>query len=357
MGELDRIIEVNITRQASIPSVPGFDILIIPAEFLEADVTPAFTERVRTYSGGASAIITEIGTQFGTSSNVYLSASKVLAQSPSLNTLYVGRKKTGVDGTETWTVALTDMLLENPNWYGVLPITRTLSEQQEISAWIETNKKLCCFSSSDSNIISGTGDIAEYLDTNNYERSGVLYHPDSDLTAGDPWPAEAWMGALFPKTPGSATWAYKTLSGVASYTLTSGQITTIEGKNGNYYTSVAGVDITQFGTVGTGEFFDIIRGIDKLKSTIQVNIYTVLVNTDKVPYDDSGIQLIVSEVKSALNESFEDNFILDDYVVDAPKLVDISTTDKGNRLLPDITFTATTTGAIHKVTINGVVSL
>ena len=103
------------------------------------------------------------------------------------------------------------------------------------------DKKLVGLSSDDANVVDGTGDIAEYINTNNYDRSFVLYHPDADLTVTEPWPAEAWMGERFPATPGSSTWKFKTLSGVAAYTLTGSQITTIEGKKGNYYTSIAGI--------------------------------------------------------------------------------------------------------------------
>lgn len=357
MGDLDRIVQVTITRQTTVPSVAGFDIILVADEFLEADVTPAFTERVREYTGGANAIITEIGTQFGTSNQVYWAASKILAQNPSVNDLYIGRKLTGVDGTETWTAALAAMQIDNPNWYGLIPITRTLAEQQLVADWVETNKKLCGISSNDANVVDATGDIAEYINTNNYDRSFVIYHPDSDITVDDPFPAGAWMGKQFPTTPGSSTWKFKTLTGVAAYNLTGSQITAVEGKEGNYYTEIAGVSVTQNGTVGSGEFIDIIRGIDKLELTMQNNIFTLLINVPKVPYTNEGIQGIVAEVKSAIQESVDEGLLTVGYVVTAPDVADIPAADKGNRILPDIEFTATVQGAIHVVQINGVVSL
>jgi hypothetical protein len=221
---------------------------------------------------------------------------------------------------------------------------------------VESNKRLCILASDDSNIPDSTGDIAEYVSTQNYERTAVIYHPDADLTASDPYPDAAWMGKVFPYDPGASNWAFKTLAGVASYTLTGAQISTIEGKNGNYYTEVAGIDITQFGTVGSGEYLDIIRGLDWLTARIQQLVYTALVNNQKIAFTDNGIGVITSQLRAALGEAVDNLLINDTFEVSAPLASEVSATDKGNRLLPDVTFIATLQGAINKVEIRGTVS-
>lgn len=354
MGDLDRIITVNITRQTAIPSEPSFSDILIAAEFLTTEATPNYgtNERVRLFSS-----LSEIGTAFGTAHVVYFMASAIFAQNPSVAQVYVGRKLTGIDGTETWTAALDAMVIDNPNFYGIVAGTRLLADQQTIAAWTESNDRLYGISSGDVSIPDSTGDIAEYINAQNYERSFVLYHPDAGtLLVTDKYPAEAWMGKMFPKDPGSATWAFKTLSGVPSYALTGAQIATIEGKEGNFYTDVAGIDITQFGTVGLGEYIDVIRGVDWLKSRIQTLAYLPLIQQDKIPYTNEGIQTVVGQVRAALQEGV-DAGLLSVFEVTAPDVADVSITDKGNRVLPDIDFTATLTGAIHKVTVTGTVSL
>jgi hypothetical protein len=45
------------------------------------------------------------------------------------------------------------------------------------------------------------------------------------------------------------------------------------------------------------------------------------------------------------------------YEITAPDASEVSVADKGNRLLPDMEFTGTYAGAIHKVEIQGVLSL
>jgi hypothetical protein len=45
------------------------------------------------------------------------------------------------------------------------------------------------------------------------------------------------------------------------------------------------------------------------------------------------------------------------WTVTAPDVSEISTTDRGNRLLPDLNFNGTLLGAIHNVEINGTVAI
>lgn len=351
MGDIDRIVAVTITRQTSTPSVASFSDVLIASEFLSASITPAFSGRVRTY-GSLSELV---AAGFTSGTDVYKAAAKVFGQNPSINRVFVGRKKTGGDGSETWDAALAAMQLENGAWYGLICTTRLLADQQDIADWVEANKKLCILGTSDVNTITGTGDIGDYVHTNLLERTAVIYHPD--VAGGtDPFPGAAWFGKLFPKAPGSATWAFKTLAGVPTYGLTETEYNTAAAKKVNTYLSIAGVGLTQGGWVGSGEYIDIIHGIDWLTAQIQAYVFVPLIQNDKVPFTDAGVQMIVSQLKAALESGVRAG-LLDSYVVAYPAVADVSAIDKGNRLLPDVTFTAVLAGAIHKVEIAGVVTL
>ena len=356
MADIDRIVDVTITRATVTPSVASFGTIMIAAEFLAASATPTYgTDRVREY-----ATLAEVATAFGTSHVVYYMAAKIFSQAVTVDSIKIGRKLTAGDGTETWTQALTAIAAEDNAWYGLAVGTRVEAEQQLVAAWVETAEKLCVLASNDADVVDGVGTIADYVDTQGYNRTGVIYHPTSDGTpATDPYPDCAWLGKVFPFDPGSITWAFKTLTSVASYYLTGAQITTATGKNANIYTEVASVDITQFGTVGSGEYFDVMMGLDWLKAQIQERIYTALINNAKIPFTDDGIQAVVGQLKAALQEAVELNILSASPAptVSAPLASAVSATDKGNRLLPDVTFIATLAGAIHKTEINGTVSL
>lgn len=359
MGDISNIVNVTITRATALPEEAAFNGLLIAAEFLIADITPNFTERVREYTS-----LAQIASEgFGTTTPVYLAAQALFSQNPNPGKIYVGRKLTGGDGSETWTEALTAMAEESDDWYGFAIGSRALADLEEAADWAETVIKIFFVSDDDSNIISGTGDIAEYANTNNLDRTAVIYHSDADLTADDPYAEMAWAGKLFTYAPGSATWALKTLNAVASYDLTPTQRTTVLGKEGNIYESIAGVDITNEGTVGSGEYIDIIHGTDWLQSRIQTVVYTALLNNIKVPFTDAGIQSIVAQIQGALQEAVAVGLIIgaededNGYVVSAPRAADVSAANKAARTLPDITFRATYQGAIHKTTIVGTISV
>ncbi len=111
-----------------------------------------------------------------------------------------------------------------------------------------------------------------------------------------------------------------------------------------------------YGWVGSGEYIDIIRGVDWSEARIQELIYQVLINNIKVPFTDDGIQAVDSQLKAALQEGI-DVGLYASYETTVPLAADVSATDKGNRLLPDVEFVAILAGAINKVQVNGIVSL
>lgn len=240
------------------------------------------------------------------------------------------------------------------DWYGLVTVDRSLLVAQETARYIETQKKIYGLSDSDVNVYDGasTTDLAAVLNLSNYARTHHIFNEtENDFTEG------GWMGRLFPTTPGSATWKFKFLNGiVASSTLTSTQRTAITDKNSNLYVSRGGVDMMEEGTMAGGDFIDVIRGTDKLESRIKEVIFSRFVNTDKIPYTDAGVAIIENELRAVLQDAKEDNFIAS-FTISVPKVADISTVDKAARLLPDVAFTAVLASAIHRVIINGIVTL
>lgn len=356
MGALKQIVNVTITRQTTSVSRAGFGIGLLISEFLIADTTPAFSERIRFYSE-ASELIDE---GFLSTDPEYLAAAVYFSQPFKPDRFALGRKLTGGDGSETWTEAATAILNENSDFYGVAINSRIQADQEEIAAWVETNDRLCGLSSDDSDILAVTiTDIAGVLQAAARDRSFVCYHPDADGGVNDPWMEMAWMGNRFPTDPGSSTWAYKTLVGISPYILTSTEETNVLGKNCNIYTTVGGVNITQEGKVASGEWIDIIRGIDWLQARITEDVFSLLVNTEKVAYTDAGVAAVEAEVKKRLQDAVDVGLLRRDPppTTTVPLVANISTADKLNRLLPDVEFIGYLAGAIHKVEINGVVTV
>jgi hypothetical protein len=265
----------------------------------------------------------------------------------------------------SWTAALTKIKEQNDEWYAVSVSARRMDNQQECALWVQANEKLCILTSGDDLLPNAeTGDIAAWAKLNNLDRVAVFYHPDAKLadaaadalSASDPVPEAAYFGKMLTKQPGSPTWKFKELQSVPAYELSQGQVKNVEDKNATWYMSTADVPMTSNGQVASGEYIDVIHGLDWLKARIQNLVFTALIGVDKVPFTDEGIQMVVSPLKAALEEA-KKNGILASYEVEYPAAADVSITDKGRRFLPDVDFNGVLAGAIHATKIKGVVTL
>jgi len=250
------------------------------------------------------------------------------------------------------------------DWYAVVGTVKTQWAILAIAAYIETQRKIYGVSieEADALDIAEEGDTGSLLKIGNYFRTFWMYSAVSET-----YPEAAWFGRVLPLSPGSETWAYKTLAGVATDNLSSGQIASLKDKNGNYYTVVGGVSIMIDGKVAGGEWVDVIRFIDWLQARIQERIFGSVVRLDKIPYTDGGIAIVDNDLKSVLKDGQDVGGIAAD-TVDAngnplpgftttfPRAFAVSANDKAARTLTG-SFTAKLAGAIHAVTINGTVTL
>lgn len=246
------------------------------------------------------------------------------------------------------------------NWYALACVERTVSTVKAIAAWTEARIKLFGTASDDPNTINqpvgtDTSSVAAFFNNLGYVRTFVLYHQD----ANSDYPECAWFGNCLPFQPGSETWAFKTLNSIAYSDLSVTQSNNVMNKKANTYEYVGGVGITQKGTVAQGEYIDIIRGVDWLVSTIQSYVYGVLVNSPKVPYTDAGITSIEAQIRRALGQGINNNFISADPepIVTVPKAANVPSADKAARILRNVTFQATLAGAIQAIRIQGTVTV
>ena len=240
-----------------------------------------------------------------------------------------------------------------------LDSTATVQAYKDCAAWNETQMKLFFFSDSDSvSKTSGTTDLGTFMKGLNYDRTICIYNPYAMGDMAAAFQEVAWIGQCLPFDPGSLTWAFKTLTGVSAIALTPAERGFLIGKNINIYTTTAGVDITESGVVASGEYIDIMQGVDWITAQLQAAVFTQLINVKKIPFTDEGVELITSQVRSVLNIGANQGILVkESIVVTSPLVSEVSAADKAARTLPDVDFTATLQGAIHKIEINGTVTL
>jgi hypothetical protein len=348
MDLLDTVVKVTITRQTSVPSMASF------SDHLIADTkVAAITQGDRVQKYGALSELVNAG--FPVTSHAYRAAQKQLSQSPHIGNFYVGLRESV---SEAWDVALQAMKDENDDWYALSAATRLMEEQQAVAEWAQANKKLCGLATGDPLLINAaTGDLAAWAKTNNLDRVFVFFHPDIKEGGTDPIPEAAYFGKMLTKHPGSPTWALKALESVPTYNLASEQFTKSQDKNATVYVRMADLPVTQDGKVASGEYIDVIHGCDWLAAWIQNLVFTPMVQQDKIPFTDDGVQIIVSQLRAALEDGVKYQIITPDYEIKYPLVSELAATWKGTRTLPDIKFTAPLQGAIQHTAIEGVVTL
>jgi hypothetical protein len=249
---------------------------------------------------------------------------------------------------------------EDPDWYGLHTFYNSTAYVNAAAAWIESNKKLYMGESCDSTALvtaeaSGT-DALDDLDENNYTRSLPIY-----AWAPHEMMGAALMGRCLPLNPGTETWAYKGLAGVTTPPLTSTHRGNLDDRQATYMKNVGGVDFTWQGKVADSVilYADMRRLLDWLESEIKFGVFESLVGAPaKVPFTNGGISSVKNRVWGPLLQGIRRGAIAEDPAptVTAPTISEISASDKKNRILPDVNFTATATSAIHQVDIFGVVS-
>ncbi len=248
---------------------------------------------------------------------------------------------------------------EDDDWYALYTASSFNSPAYVLAAVadIEARKKIYLAEVSDSETVTTAvtnGDVLDTINTAARARTAGCYHKDPASFFGG-----GWLGRMLPTDPGSASWKFKQLSGPAYDTLTSTQRTNLLAREANGIERFGGRNITYEGTTADGDFIDVQRGLDWLEDLIQVEVATALVTEDKVPYTDEGIGVIENAVRGALDVAVQQGVLASSPapVVTVPKVADVLAADKAARVLDGVVFSGTLAGAIHKVNIDGVVSV
>lgn len=245
---------------------------------------------------------------------------------------------------------------ERSDWYILLETTRTDGNIQAAAEAIETTTppKLFIAQTNDPNgqVLAATSDLGYLLGPLglNLERTALVWHGNDDefLDA-------ALVGKNAPKQPGSVTWANKVISSITPTTPTSD--TTLAAKRYTWLEAfeAAGSSMTQGGQVCSGEYIDIIIGRDWLNNLMQIAFYDLFRSTGKLGYQNSTAVLEATLRGVLARAAAPDVQLIEasSVVVNVPAPGDQLPSDVSARHYPGITWSATLTGAIHSVEIDG----
>lgn len=197
-------------------------------------------------------------------------------------------------------------------------------------------------------------------------RAAVIYTEEKYLSEE----ADAsYTGNVGPFYPESVTWKFKRpQNGNASTSqlislpqLTDGERDQLLENHVNFLTEEYKRQYVKDGTCLNGEFIDVVLGGDWIAKRMRDLLYDILLENANINYDDAGFGLIATAVLQALNEAVDLNIIAVDaesktgvFSVVIPKYTDSTEEQRRSRTMPDITWEALLSGAIHQVKTKGV---
>ncbi len=347
MSLLDTLVQVNISIGTAVPDSASFgNILIVgPAPATAPETAPPavgkYTELSEVKDAG-----------WGTDDPVYKGASVAFANGAS--PLYIAVQQTTSGTTLEGVDKTLDRALETDDWYGIAPCGTAAGDLTKIAEWADANNKLFGFTVSGSTNPVGTSHPYAF----GFATKSAATYPNNLYTH------VAMLAIGFGYTPGSETWAYKTLAGIEPEPYTATEMSTLESAALNYYTVCAGKSITLSGKTVSGEWIDVIRFRDWLKNDMQKRIYNLLIANPKVPFTSGGITLIQNQMLASLTqgqrqggiaptEYDDDGNATPGFTTSVPDIGSVSDAERAARNLKGCKFTARLAGAIHLVEVSG----
>lgn len=244
----------------------------------------------------------------------------------------------------------------NDDFYALILDSFGKAEVKAVAANIETLRKLYFSTTFDADVLTAvTTDLASELNALGYTRTILSWHETplfQDLSAG-------WAGGQLPKDPGSITWKFKGVTGVAFSTFTPAEAAELKAKKCNNYVRKAGVSMMQEGVVVGGEFIDIVRGIDFIAAELQAANFEPMANLPKIGFDDDDIPVFENRTRGVMDLGVTQKIFVRNPppVVTVPTRAETSSADRAIRLLKTIEWSAELAGAVHATEIRGVVTV
>jgi len=265
------------------------------------------------------------------------------------------------DTTADWDYddALTAAALIDADFYAVVIDNNSCPNMDKVARWALANDRLAAFApqyTKPSQFVTGEfASGADYTALMANDAAFGLFTAEPRSTFKEC----AWLADMLPRDPGSATWAFKTLDGVGADSWTATERTLIESSThkGNHYAAEASIGITRPGKTFGGEWLDVVRGLDWFTARLEERLFSLLVNSPKVPYTDAGVAMVESEVRAQCRIAEAVGLFAPGWTTTTVAVADQDAADRAARILSGVEFQAVLAGAIHTINVAGTVTV
>jgi hypothetical protein len=367
-----RVVNVTLSRNDNFPARQGFGTLIILTTTSVAGQVDA-SHRTKLY-----ASMDEVAVDWISSTSVYAAALSAFSREVRPTQIKVGYVVIDSDPTSSEIQTQLDTIYNaDPDWYFITidSTLRDLAATDGIIVWTQAKNKLAILDSNDVNTeTAGTLTSVAARNKNEFDRSGVFYHPDATMYGAAS--VAAFMATRnFDDANTAYTVKFKDLPGISAVNLASAKITAITGFTpGIGQSEAAGhmantlIDIggqhfvVEGSTLTQNVFLDEIHTSDWIIARTQEELLAILLNNDRIPFDDQGMETLASAPRTVMQAATRAGLIAEDLDVNGdyspavtitvPSVFDVSESQRNARIAPAITVRFRYAGAIHYTTVN-----
>lgn len=232
------------------------------------------------------------------------------------------------------------------DWFFLLLTNDVQAEQIAVGDYVEAKKSKIMA------IKTPTTTARDAIKAKAYKYVINFYH-----TVADEMPDAAVVGELGSKTVGSITWKFKALTGITP--LENVDLDEIHAAGAIVYTRKNGRAETSEGITVSGDYIDNVHGEQWVILEITKNVQNLFSQTDKVPYDHRGIEMIAGVTRTAIKRGHTNGIVAEDeaknpvYTVSAIPRSESPAADRGARIYNGVSFYFEGAGAIHGAGIKG----
>lgn len=227
-------------------------------------------------------------------------------------------------------------------------------------AWCNTAQKLYLFDTPNTKAVTtalaaGTDPI-DIAKTASRRFVSGWFHPSPAAFL-----SAAVNSVCLPLSPGSETWAFKQLDGVATVTLTPTERANLVAKHGNSYEMIRTTPITFNGRTSSGSWIDLERALLWAIDQIQVDFFNFIAAANtagtKIGFDENGRVALEGNFKASLRKLINRGLFAEEgATVTVIALADVPSGDKANRHWPDTVISGSVLGAVQSADVSLVVS-
>lgn len=338
-SKLSEVVNVVIRRETSFIREADLNTMAIVSN------NTTFTDAYRIYTN----IDQILDDGFDTDSYVYKAAAMAFGQEIKPAKIVVTG---GAVATGGYVTKLTSTLNAYNQFLFVVTDATAEADILAIAAYVQTQELFYGVNMTD---ITAQGNLMTQLKTLGYDRTLVLFNENTTDTI----PEAGWVARFGSEQAGSITWVLKPIKGLLPSALSETQKTFLETNNVSWLDSYEddAVISNRGGKVASGEWIDVMLGVQWIITRLREAVYNVLRNQRKVGMSNEGVALIEAPIRRVLEQAILFGILAREpqYSLIMPDVLALTPAERNSRKLKGITFRARLEGAIHYVDIEGTV--